>query len=164
MKSDKNTAHLLLGSNLGNREAYIDEALRLLKERVGTVLKISSIYETEAWGDTDQPGFLNIAAEINTALNPSQLLETVLKIEADLGRVRHEKWGSRLIDIDIIFYGDEVIALKDQLQIPHPEMQHRKFVLLPLSEIAPNVIHPVFGLSISELLANLKDDLAVIKR
>lgn len=164
MKSDNNTVYLLLGSNLGNREKYVHEALRLLAERVGMVLQTSSIYETEAWGKTDQPGFLNIAVKVNTVLNPLQLLEVVLKIESDLGRLRHEKWGSRLIDIDIILYGNEVVSLKDQLQIPHPEMQHRKFVLLPLAEIAPNAIHPTLGQNISELLTNLNDDLAVVKR
>lgn len=164
MQLDKDTAYLLLGSNLGNREKCLTDALGLLAERVGEVLLTSSVYETAAWGKTDQPNFLNIAVKIETVLNPLQLLETVLTIEADLGRVRYEKWGSRLIDIDIILYGEEVIALGDQLQIPHPEMQNRKFVLLPMAEIAPNFIHPVLKRSISELLVNLDDNLEVLKR
>ena len=164
MQSDKNTVYLLLGSNLGNREKFIDDALKLLAERVGEILQISGIYETDAWGKTDQPGFLNAAVEIITMLNPSQLLEAVLKIEADLGRVRYEKWGSRLIDIDIILYGGEIVNLVGQLHVPHPEMQNRKFVLVPMAEIAANVIHPILGHNISELLANLDDNLNVLKR
>ena len=164
MQSDKNTVYLLLGSNLDNREKFIADALNLLAERVGEILQISGTYETDAWGKTDQPGFLNVAVEILTVLNAPQLLETVLKIEANLGRVRLEKWGSRLIDIDIILYGNEVINLVDQLQIPHPEMQNRKFVLIPMAEIAPNVIHPILGQNISELLVMLDDNLNVLKR
>ncbi|MEJ5996347.1 2-amino-4-hydroxy-6-hydroxymethyldihydropteridine diphosphokinase [Pedobacter sp. Du54] len=163
MQSDKHTAYLLLGSNLGKREKCIADAVDLLAERVGEIVKISSIYETAAWGKTDQPSFLNIAIEIETVLNPFQLLEMALKIEADLGRIRYEKWGSRLIDIDIILYGDRIIEA-EKLKIPHPEMQHRKFVLLPLAEIAPTLIHPVLKQSISELLLNLDDNLAVLKR
>ncbi len=164
MQSDKNTAYLLLGSNLGNREKLIADALTLIAEKVGEIILISSIYETAAWGKTDEPSFLNVAVAINTTLYPLQLLEMVLAIEEDLGRIRHEKWGARLIDIDIIFYGDEIISLKNHLQIPHPEMQHRRFVLLPMDEIAPNVVHPVLKQKISELLINLDDNLTVLKR
>ncbi len=135
MQSDIKTAYLLLGSNLGDRENYLSEALSSLTADVGTILQISSIYETAAWGKTDQPSFLNLAVEMETALNPSQLLEAVLKIEADLGRERLERWGARLIDIDI-----------------------------PLSEIAKNVVHPVLKKKISELLSNLDDNLTVVKR
>jgi len=164
MQLGKNSTYLLLGSNLGNREKQIADALKLIAERVGEILQTSSIYETEAWGKTDEPSFLNLAVEVNTDHKPFQLLEAVLKIEADLGRVRYEKWGSRLIDIDIILYGDEVVTVENCLQIPHPEMQHRKFVLLPLSEIAPNAVHPILMQRISELLVNLNDNLAVLKR
>lgn len=164
MQLGKNSTYLLLGSNLGNREKQIADALKLIAERVGEILQTSSIYETEAWGKTDEPGFLNLAIEVDTVHKPLHLLETVLKIEADLGRVRYEKWGSRLIDIDIILYGDEVVTFENRLQIPHPEMQHRKFVLLPLSEIAPNAVHPILMQRISELLVNLNDNLTVLKR
>ncbi|SFH46688.1 2-amino-4-hydroxy-6-hydroxymethyldihydropteridine diphosphokinase [Pedobacter insulae] len=164
MLSDKNTVHLLLGSNLGNRQKIIDEALTLLGQRVGEIQLTSSIYETAAWGKVDQPSFLNVAVAIQTELTPLQLLEAVLKIEVELGRVRHEKWGARMIDIDIILYGDEVVNLRHTLQIPHPEMHNRRFVLLPMMEIAPDRVHPVLQQNISELLANLTDDLSVLKR
>ncbi|RYF97670.1 MAG: 2-amino-4-hydroxy-6-hydroxymethyldihydropteridine diphosphokinase [Chitinophagaceae bacterium] len=164
MQSDKHTAYLLLGSNLGKREKCIDDALALLSINVGKIVKVSSIYETEAWGKTDQPSFLNLAVQIETVLNPLQLLEAVLNIEADLGRVRHEKWGSRLIDIDIILYGNNVVEEVDRLKIPHPEMQNRKFVLLPLAEIAPALLHPVLKQSMTDLLVNLNDNSAVLKR
>ena len=164
MQSDKKTAYLLLGSNLGNRERLIADALTLLAIRVGEILQISDSYETAAWGKTDQPSFLNLAVKIETVLNPPQLLEAVLKIETDLGRVRYERWGSRLIDIDIILYGNEIINQVSELQIPHPEMQNRKFVLLPMAEIASEVIHPVLKKSISELLNSLEDNLSVFKR
>ena len=164
MQSDKNTAHLLLGSNLGNRDQLIVDATQLITERVGEVMQTSAIYETAAWGKTEQPSFLNVALAVKTSLSPLHLLETVLQIEADLGRIRHEKWGSRLIDIDILLYGAEIISVEDRLQIPHPQLQHRKFALLPLSDIAPDVIHPILRQRISELLVNLEDELEVLKR
>lgn len=164
MQLDKKTAYLLLGSNLGKREKLIADALTLLKVSVGEILQISGIYETAAWGKTDQPSFLNLAVKIETILTPTQLLEAVLKIETDLGRVRHEKWGSRLIDIDVILYGEDIVNEIELLQIPHPEMQNRKFVLLPMAEIASAVIHPVLKKSISELLSNLDDNLSVLRR
>nr|MBP8067848.1 2-amino-4-hydroxy-6-hydroxymethyldihydropteridine diphosphokinase [Pedobacter sp.] len=102
--------------------------------------------------------------EIKTVLDPPQLLETVLQIEADLGRIRYEKWGSRAIDIDIILYEDEIVDIAEKLQIPHPEMQNRRFVLLPLTEIAPMVIHPILKQNISQLLEDLADNLTVLKR
>lgn len=164
MLSDKKTAYLLLGSNLGDREKFITDALALLEARVGELAQVSGQYETAAWGKTDQPSFINMAIKVETVLDPFQLLEAVLKIEADLGRVRYEKWGSRLIDIDIILYEDQVIDQEQRLQIPHPEMQHRKFVLLPLSEIASNIVHPILKKNISELLYALEDDLSVTKK
>jgi len=156
-------AYLLLGSNLGDREAYLQQALELISVQAGTITKQSALYETAAWGNTDQPGFLNLAVEIATELDVLTLLHTVLSIEKALGRVRHEKWGSRLIDIDIILYADEIVHIENELQVPHPEMQRRKFVMQPLVEIAPAVIHPVFKKSMAEILAALNDPLAVVK-
>lgn len=164
MLSDKKSAYLLLGSNLGDREKLMADAIALLEARVGKIAQISGLYETAAWGKTNQPSFINVAVKVETVLDPFQLLEAVLKIETDLGRVRYEKWGSRLIDIDIILYENEVIKEKERLQIPHPEMQHRKFVLLPLAEIASTLVHPVLGKSISSLLDTLEDDLSVMKK
>lgn len=164
MGLDLKKAYLLLGSNLGNREQYLSNAIDAINKNAGSICLKSSIYETEAWGKTDQPGFLNLAIAIETRLTPIQLLESVLHIEADLGRVRHEKWGARMIDIDIIFYEDQIVNDENILIIPHPEMQNRKFVLEPLAEIAPNFIHPIFKRSILQMLKTLCDPLAVEKR
>lgn len=164
MGLDLKKAYLLLGSNLGNREQYLSNAIDAINKNTGSICLKSSIYETEAWGKTDQPGFLNLAIAIETRLTPIQLLESVLHIEADLGRVRHEKWGARMIDIDIIFYEDQIVNDENILIIPHPEMQNRKFVLEPLAEIAPNFIHPIFKRSILQMLKTLCDPLAVEKR
>lgn len=163
MVLDQNKVYLLLGSNMGARLQLLEEAIKNISIQVGKVTAQSSIYETAAWGKTDQPGFLNVAVEVTTALTPLEVLNSALAIEAQLGRVREEKWGTRLIDIDIIFYNNEVLSIPNQLEIPHPEMHNRKFVLVPLVEIAPELLHPVFHTSISSLLAALDDDLPVIK-
>jgi 2-amino-4-hydroxy-6-hydroxymethyldihydropteridine diphosphokinase len=164
MNLDTITAYLLLGSNLGKREWYLDQAMELITKEIGTIVSSSSIYETAAWGKTDQPGFLNRAVEVRTTLTPIELLHQVLTIEKALGRTRDEKWGARLIDIDIILYGNEIIDITDELQVPHLEMQNRKFVMQPLVEIAPNLIHPVLGISLNAILENLNDPLTVEKR
>ena len=163
MQLDSENVYLLLGSNLGDRVELIKEAIEQIDRRIGQVFLTSSFYETEAWGKEDQPGFLNIAVGVNTILSPMQVLEIALQIELDLGRVRHEKWGSRLIDIDIVLFGDKIVDAGARLQIPHPQMQHRKFVLVPLAEIAPDSIHPVFKLTVSEILERLSDNLSVSK-
>ena len=164
MHIDKVKTYLLLGSNLGDRELYLENALKLIQEKVGNIFAKSAVYETAAWGKTDQPGFLNLAIGVETLLTPTALLEAVFSIEKSLGRIRHEKWGSRLIDIDIILYADQVIKIGDELQVPHVEMQHRKFVMQPLAEIAPDVMHPVLGQSVSEILESLTDSLSVSKK
>ena len=163
MSLDHKEAYLLLGSNLGDRALLLEEATRLISEKVGEVFAKSAVYETAAWGKTDQPSFLNLAVGVKTALTPLQLLKSVLAIEEMLGRKRIEKWGARLIDIDIVLYADEIIAQGDDLTVPHPEMQYRKFVLQPLAEIAPMVKHPVFKKTITEMLENLTDFLPVEK-
>lgn len=163
MHLDTEKAYLLLGSNLGERNILLQAALEQIENRIGPVLLKSSLYETAAWGREDLPAFLNMAVVVETVFSPMPLLEEILAIEIDLGRVRHEKWGSRLIDIDIIFFGDQVIDAGNRLQIPHPYMQDRKFVLEPMAEIAPGYVHPVFKLTVSEILERLSDNLSVSK-
>ncbi|MDQ7949814.1 MAG: 2-amino-4-hydroxy-6-hydroxymethyldihydropteridine diphosphokinase [Pedobacter sp.] len=161
MNLDTVKTYLLLGSNLGDRTLALAKAVELIAERVGKVVQQSAFYETAAWGHTDQPSFLNLALAVETKLEPLGVLEAVLGIEKELGRIRHEKWGARLIDIDIILYGNEIVDLTDVLKIPHPEMQRRKFVLMPLVEIAPEAIHPVTKQTLQELLYTLVDPLLV---
>ncbi|MDZ7896752.1 MAG: 2-amino-4-hydroxy-6-hydroxymethyldihydropteridine diphosphokinase [Arcicella sp.] len=151
------TVYLLLGSNLGNRAEILINAIKLIDEKVGVIISQSEHYQTKPWGKTDQPDFLNIAIGISTNLIPTEVLERTQAIEEQLGRVRLEKWGARLIDIDIIFYGQEVIDIPNYLKIPHPLVQERIFALKPLAEIAPNYIHPIFGKTISELLKVIQD-------
>src|SRR5690242_20556892 len=134
--------YLLFGSNLGERAANIANAITHLENEEVTTLKLSSIYETEPWGNTSQATFLNQAGKFRTTLSAAELMKTILKVEQDLGRVRTVKWSPRIIDIDILFFGNEIIS-RDDLKIPHPELANRKFALTPLAEIAPDFIHPV---------------------
>ncbi len=157
-----NRAWLLTGSNMGERENYLAAARLEIALQCGIVHKVSSIYETAAWGKTDQPAFLNQAIGLETTLNARQLIRRILKIEKQLGRVREEKYGPRLIDIDILLFGDEIHNY-DLLKLPHPELPNRRFALLPLSEIAGEIIHPVLQLSIAGLLARCPDVLEVKK-
>ncbi|MET4082049.1 2-amino-4-hydroxy-6-hydroxymethyldihydropteridine diphosphokinase [Pedobacter sp. UYP30] len=163
MDLECHTVYLLLGSNLGNKIAHLQEAMALLAERVGEISALSSIYQTAAWGKEDQPAFLNMAIKIRTSLSPLEVLEDALAIEKLMGRVRKEHWGQRLIDIDLLLFGDEIIDEGIKLQVPHPQMQFRNFVLVPLSEIAGGVIHPVLKLSIDDLRKQCKDPLPAYK-
>lgn len=162
MKLDKEMAYLLLGTNLGNRAYNLQHAITVIDSTIGEVFAKSGIYETDAWGKTDQPSFLNQAIGIYTNLPPMQLLDKLLAVEQQMGRVRLERWGERLIDIDIIFYGNEIIADK-KLHLPHQEMHNRRFVLEPLNEIAADVEHPVLRQKVSNILTNLTDNLSVKK-
>jgi len=157
-----NTAYLLTGGNLGNREENLATARQYLNEQCGTIIKESSLYETAAWGNTDQPAFLNQALALTTELNARQLIRRILKVEKLMGRVRKEKYGPRIIDIDILLFNDEKHNYQF-LKLPHPEMQNRRFVLLPLAEIAPGIIHPVLNKSVTTLLHECKDQLEVKK-
>ena len=152
--------YILLGSNLGDRMFQIAKAIEHIKESVGSVIDKSSLYETDAWGITDQPSFYNLALEICTQLSPADLLINILKIEELMGRERQIKWGERLIDIDILYY-DNLILDSDSLIIPHPELQNRRFALEPLCEISPDFRHPVLHLSQRDLLQNCQDKLGV---
>ena len=156
------TAHLLIGGNLGNRKENLSKAVSLINEQCGSLIRSSSIYETEAWGNTDQPSFLNQALEISTSLSAQQLMRKVLRIEEEMGRVRKEKLGPRIIDIDILLFENQIHDLRF-LKIPHPEMQNRRFVLVPLAEINSTLQHPVLKKSIAELLEECPDNLQVSK-
>ena len=152
--SNLQMVYLLLGSNLGNRKEILDKAIKLLSQKVGVVILQSKDYETSPWGVTDQPDFLNSVVSIQTKLKPLQILEITQSIENQLGRIRKEKWGARLIDIDVLFYGNEIID-EPNLKIPHPLLQERDFTLSPLAEIAPDFVHPVLGKTILELREKL---------
>lgn len=147
-----------VGSNLGNKkENFLEALLRVAKLPDTRILKESSLYESEPIGDAKE-WYVNGAIEIETKFKPEMLLKKFKNIERAMGRKKVKKrWGARIIDLDILLY-DAAIVKKKSLRIPHPEMPSRKFVLLPLSEIAPQVIHPELGVTISELLINVKDD------
>ncbi|MDQ6759431.1 MAG: 2-amino-4-hydroxy-6-hydroxymethyldihydropteridine diphosphokinase [Acidobacteriota bacterium] len=147
------TAYLSLGSNLGNREENLRRALDLLREAGVRVAKSSSIYETEPQDVREQPWFLNMVIEVETALFPKQLLGRIHKIERELGRKRTVPKGPRTIDIDILLYGSLVMD-SAELEIPHPRMAERRFVLEPLQEIAPGILHPVTTKTVREMLGN----------
>ena len=152
-----NAVYLLLGSNLGNKEGNLKTACRMLR-KFGKIRKQSGIYETEPWGYEDNRNFFNKAILLDTLLNPFELLTELLKIEISIGRVRqHKQWVAREIDIDIIFYNNLVIE-EENLIIPHPFLNNRKFALVPIKEIAPSFVHPVAGKTISQLYKECKDD------
>lgn len=157
-----NTAYLLIGGNLGNRKENLLQAVSFINEKCGQVSKSSSLYETAAWGNTDQPAFLNQALELSTQLSARQLIRRILKIEIQMGRIRKEKLGPRIIDIDILFFNEEVYDLRF-LKIPHPEIQNRRFALIPLTEISPDLVHPLLKKTITELLRECPDNLTVNK-
>jgi 2-amino-4-hydroxy-6-hydroxymethyldihydropteridine diphosphokinase len=144
---------LSLGSNLGDRRAQLEGAIEQLNGlRATRVLRVSSRYETEPVGRTDQPAFVNLAAEIETAFEPLELLNAVKDIELRIGREPGPRWGPRVIDIDIVLWGARVLAT-ERLTLPHPEFRRRGFVLVPLAEIAPEAVDPVTGLTVAELAA-----------
>ena len=157
-----NKTFLLIGGNVGNREKNFDTAKKLIEHHCGVILNSSSIYETAAWGKTDQPSFLNQVLEIETELNAKQLIRSILKLERLMGRERKEKYGPRIIDIDILLFNDEQYDYSF-LKIPHPEIQNRRFALIPLAEIAPDLRHPVLKKSILQLLKVCRDELSVKK-
>lgn len=141
---------LSLGANLGHPETQLGKARELIALGGTKILRASSLYRTKPWGKTDQPDFLNQVLEVETDSSPSDLLERLIEIETSLGRVRSEKWGPRLIDIDILMYGEQVLDLPG-LKIPHPLFHLRDFCLDPLCELEPDLLHPIYRLSMKEL-------------
>ncbi len=146
-------AYLGLGTNLGDRWKNLEEAIKAISLKMN-VLQRSSVYETKAWGYTNQPDFLNQVIEVNTDLTPLQLLNFVKRTETELGRVENFRYGPRLIDIDILFYGT-VIRNTTRVQIPHPRLHERAFVLVPMAEMEPDFVHPVLQKTVAELLKNV---------
>jgi len=152
--------YLLLGTNIGNRSKNLERARELLVSNGITIRRESNIYETAAWGKEDQEPFLNQVVEVETGKSPQRMLFIANMIEKEMGRERFEKWGSRLIDIDILYFGD-IVFEDENLFIPHAEIQNRRFTLAPLAEIAPQFLHPKLKKTQSQLLAECPDPLAV---
>lgn len=156
------SVYLLLGSNLGERLANLHEARQQISRQIGKIVTASAIYRTAPWGDKAQPDFYNQVVQIEPFTTPQETLLMLLEIEKKMGRVRIEKWGSRIIDIDILLWGNDQLDLPD-LVIPHPQLPNRKFALVPLAEIAPQTVHPVLKKTIRQLLTECTDTLAVSK-
>jgi 2-amino-4-hydroxy-6-hydroxymethyldihydropteridine diphosphokinase len=157
-----NKALLLIGSNMGDRAGYLQNAARAIERDCGRLIQRSDLYETAAWGLQDQEAFLNQALELETSMGAEDLLPVLLSIETGLGRSRDKKYGPRTIDIDIIFYNHDVVRI-DGLTIPHPEVQHRRFALVCLEAIAPFYVHPLLQKTVRQLLAECPDPLTVNK-
>lgn len=155
------TVFLSLGSNMGTRQANLDKTIELLSQRLKVEL-VSSIYDTEPIGNIDQPRFLNLVCQVNTRLAPEELLTLAKSIELKLGREPGTPNAPRPIDIDILFYGNQVIKTRE-LVIPHPRLTERAFVLVPLAEIAPDLVHPVNGKTVRELLKDITERQGVLK-
>jgi len=153
---------ILLGSNLGDRQANLNHARQEISRHIGRIITTSSLYKTAAWGNTNQPDFYNQVIEMSSTLTPEKLLDGILEIEKSLGRKREAKWGPRVIDIDILLWG-ALLVKSSHLTIPHPEIPNRRFTLLPLNEIAPEFLHPGEKKTIRELLEVCADSLEVIK-
>ncbi|MDB5115309.1 MAG: 2-amino-4-hydroxy-6-hydroxymethyldihydropteridine diphosphokinase [Mucilaginibacter sp.] len=157
-----NDVFLLLGSNLGDRNLFLQQAVKHIEQGIAPVIQLSSVYETQSWGKTDLPDYLNQVILLKTDLSAQDVLQKILAIEDMMGRKREEKWGSRIIDIDILYYNAEIIN-EPGLQVPHPELHKRRFTIEPLAEIAPDLIHPVLHKTSLQLKKILKDSLIVKK-
>ena len=151
---------MLFGSNMGDKERLFADACLYINNRCGTIVKASSSYESEPWGFEADEWFLNRLVVVDTELEPKAMMQELLGIEAELGRVRHPEadgYTSRTADLDILYYGQQVITTP-MLTVPHPRLHHRRFALLPLCEVAPELVHPVFQVTQRELLLRCPDD------
>jgi 2-amino-4-hydroxy-6-hydroxymethyldihydropteridine diphosphokinase len=157
-----NLAYISLGGNVGNTQEIFQEALKEVEKRIGNILQQSSLYQTAAWGNTEQNDFLNQVIWIESALEANQLLDSLLTIELLFGRERKEPWGPRTLDLDLLFFNQEIIQ-SDHLMVPHPRIKERKFILVPLNEIAVDFIDPQTGKTIEAILHDCADDLVVKK-
>ncbi|MFT3935463.1 MAG: 2-amino-4-hydroxy-6-hydroxymethyldihydropteridine diphosphokinase [Chitinophagaceae bacterium] len=157
-----NTAYLLTGGNVGNRQQNLANAASLIEAKCGKIAQYSALYETAAWGKTDQPAFLNQALQLRTSFSADLLMQALLEIELVAGRKRTEKYGPRTIDIDILLFNHDIIQTP-LVTVPHLQMANRRFVLEPLNEIASDYIHPVLKQTIAHLLAICPDKLPVKK-
>lgn len=151
------TIYLLLGSNLGDRQALMQSGITLIGERVGEIVQVSSLYETAPWGGIDQSAYLNQVVEVATDLAPEEVLRIILDIEHTQGRVRYERWGARHLDIDLLYYGTLQMDTA-RLTVPHPRLHERRFTLIPLVEIAPDFVHPIIQKTNISLLDLCTDD------
>lgn len=162
MANHAEITYLLLGTNMGDKKANLLRAKKLITERIGQVQRSSSIYQTQAWGDTEQEDFYNQALEVRTYNSPEKTMYLILEIEKEMGRVRtNNQYEARIIDIDILFFGHKVIKTKD-LIIPHPKFHERNFAMLPMMDINGDYIHPIFQVAIDELYFDSKDESEVI--
>ncbi len=157
-----NKIYLLLGSNMGNSKAQLSKAIGYIEKQIGGIIRQSSLYSTAAWGNTKQPDFLNQVIIIETTLSAQQTMQTILTIEKKMGRIRTVKNAPRIIDIDILFFNKEIIE-EDQLSVPHPQIQNRRFVLVPLNQLSPNLKHPAIEKTVHQLLLHCSDMLNVKK-
>ncbi len=157
-----NRAYLLIGGNQGDRQNYLKMATEKIEPALGSISGRSALYETAPWGRTDQPAFLNQAIALDTPLSAPQLMGALLSIEGDIGRIRAEKFGPRIIDIDILFFNDEIME-EEGLVIPHPQFAYRRFALEPMNELAPGLLHPVLHKTMGALLEACTDNLDVKK-
>jgi 2-amino-4-hydroxy-6-hydroxymethyldihydropteridine diphosphokinase len=157
-----NKIYLLLGSNMGSSRRQLADSIAHIKKSIGKVTRQSKLYSTAAWGNREQPDFLNQVVVAETILTAAETMQAILSIEKRMGRIRTVKNAPRVIDIDILFFNREIIRQKD-LMVPHPEIQNRRFVLIPLNELSPGLVHPVLKKTTHQLLLNCTDTLDVKK-